>query len=493
MIAIAGVCRDWAMVIAGVRRRRLDRDRRRPRRSGPASASIAGPLRADAESLQVDLGPGLSRAVHAIAASGRAARSARSGPAQTVPWLGQYWAPWLLGARVQGHFGDRSLDGASAYAEKNWGAAFADHWWWGQAAFAEDAGVAFAGGRVHGVAPTAIAVWTPRRADHPRTAAGAHAHPRRRRRVARPRALTALARRARPARRATRSCCRSRSRASGGSRSARATTCSGARSCACGAAGACGSRGRLAGGARGRRYTAWLMTSSAMSSSPPSTRPSTRRTWAQTASGGSRTLDQRAPQPLEPVVDRRARAPRSGRRCRTRASLPAGSRRRGARTRTRPRRAAAPGAASTNAGGASSGAISGGRCPASENVSCRRSRVVDRGQHGRHRQVQQRRGADAQVREHAVGRVAVVGVGGQHRAQLAHPRGGLGAVAHHVADHEQQPAVLERVRDVEVAADVAPAGAREVAGGELDAGQRAASSLGSSERWSVSASRRSTS
>ena len=70
--------------------------------------------------------------------------------------LGQYWAPWLLGARVTGSFGTRSLDGAHVYAEKNWGAAFAEHWWWGQAEF-----VAFAGGRVHGVAPTAVAVWTP--------------------------------------------------------------------------------------------------------------------------------------------------------------------------------------------------------------------------------------------------------------------------------------------------------------------------------------------
>ena len=75
------------------------------------------------------------------------------------------------------------------------------------------------------------------------------------------------------------------------------------------------------------------------------------------------------------------------------------------------------------------------------------------------------------MREHAVGRVAVVGVRGEHRAQLAHPRRGLRAVPHHVADHEQQPTVLERVRDVEVAADVAPAGTRQVAGGEGDAGQ----------------------
>ena len=78
------------------------------------------------------------------------------GPAGAVPWLGQYWAPHMLGAQVTGHYGDRSLDGTAVYAEKNWGAAFADHWWWGQGP-----GVAFAGGRVHGISPTAVAAWTP--------------------------------------------------------------------------------------------------------------------------------------------------------------------------------------------------------------------------------------------------------------------------------------------------------------------------------------------
>jgi hypothetical protein len=87
------------------------------------------------------------------------------GPAQLVPGLGQYWTPHLLAARVSGEarLGDRVLDltGARVYAEKNWGTAFAPHWWWGQASFADGAGVAFAGGRVHGVAPTAVVVWTP--------------------------------------------------------------------------------------------------------------------------------------------------------------------------------------------------------------------------------------------------------------------------------------------------------------------------------------------
>ena len=45
--------------------------------------------------------------------------------------------------------------------EKNWGTAFAPHWWWGQASLDDGAGVAFAGGRVHGVAPTSVVAWTP--------------------------------------------------------------------------------------------------------------------------------------------------------------------------------------------------------------------------------------------------------------------------------------------------------------------------------------------
>ncbi len=74
------------------------------------------------------------------------------GPAQAVPGLGQYWHPHLLGARLEGHavLGDRTVDlgGATAYAEKNWGAGFPRRWWWGQAQGFDDPGlcVAFAGG-----------------------------------------------------------------------------------------------------------------------------------------------------------------------------------------------------------------------------------------------------------------------------------------------------------------------------------------------------------
>ncbi len=76
------------------------------------------------------------------------------GAAQSIPGLSQYWHPHVLGGRVTGHarLGDREidLDGATVYAEKNWGrGGFPPAWWWGQAQGfeREDVCVAFAGGR----------------------------------------------------------------------------------------------------------------------------------------------------------------------------------------------------------------------------------------------------------------------------------------------------------------------------------------------------------
>jgi hypothetical protein len=76
------------------------------------------------------------------------------GVAHLVPGLAQYWQPVLLDAEVSGEarVGGRliGLDGARAYAEKNWGPGFAGRWWWGHAgAFPDgDLSVAFAGGRL---------------------------------------------------------------------------------------------------------------------------------------------------------------------------------------------------------------------------------------------------------------------------------------------------------------------------------------------------------
>jgi tocopherol cyclase len=89
------------------------------------------------------------------------------GPAQAIPGLSQYWHPWLLRARVTGSArvggAEIDLDGAVAYAEKNWGTGgMPPRWWWGQAHGFDrpDVCVAFAGGRA-GVGPirtTATAV-----------------------------------------------------------------------------------------------------------------------------------------------------------------------------------------------------------------------------------------------------------------------------------------------------------------------------------------------
>ena len=157
--AIAGVCRGgWAMVTLAAEPGGFSRTAI----ADPASAagldvSAGALLRATPSSLEVDLGPGARLSARFASPREWPRRPFGAlGLAQVVPGLGQYWSPWLLGARVTGStdFGV-SLSGGSVYAEKNWGGAFAEHWWWGQAP-----GLAFAGGRVHGVAPTAVVAWT---------------------------------------------------------------------------------------------------------------------------------------------------------------------------------------------------------------------------------------------------------------------------------------------------------------------------------------------
>jgi hypothetical protein len=88
------------------------------------------------------------------------------GLGHVVPGLAQYWQPVLLAGEIEGEacVGGRRLrlEGARAYAEKNWGPGFAGRWWWGQAdAFPDrDVGVAFAGGGLPmlGVSPSPTAV-----------------------------------------------------------------------------------------------------------------------------------------------------------------------------------------------------------------------------------------------------------------------------------------------------------------------------------------------
>ena len=143
-----------------------------PRRLGLRLAADDGRsvLEAADERLRVDLGPD---ARVDVAFADRVPWPGRRvfggiGPAQAIPGLSQYWHPHLLGARVRGSAhagaGVLDLDGATAYAEKNWGAGgHPPQWWWGQAHGFErpDACVAFAGGRARAgpvALPTATSI-----------------------------------------------------------------------------------------------------------------------------------------------------------------------------------------------------------------------------------------------------------------------------------------------------------------------------------------------
>jgi hypothetical protein len=176
VIVLCGLSQDaagsWALVALAAHPEGLVRSALVPVASADRHSlgiEAGGVLQGTADALHVDLGPDARLDV--------ALREGRSwprrafggiGPAQTVPGLPQYWHPHLLGARVEGwaRLGETtvSLSGATAYAEKNWGPAFTEHWWWGQAQGFDgaDACVAFAGGRIAlgpvGGAPTSVVV-----------------------------------------------------------------------------------------------------------------------------------------------------------------------------------------------------------------------------------------------------------------------------------------------------------------------------------------------
>ncbi len=167
-IAMDAQDRPWGMVSLAAHPGGLVRTLTTPTASAAAHGielTAGDALRATRTELHVDLGPDARLDVAFHEATTWPARRAFGGigAAHVVPGLSQYWHPWLLGARVTGaaRAGDRelSLDGASAYAEKNWGAGgMPDWWWWGHAqGFAErdDACVAFAGGRA-GLGPVHV-------------------------------------------------------------------------------------------------------------------------------------------------------------------------------------------------------------------------------------------------------------------------------------------------------------------------------------------------
>jgi tocopherol cyclase len=111
---------------------------------------------ADERNLRVDLGDDAQLSVQLDDTFGWPRRPLHGGGlASVVPFLNQYWHPHVLGGTVRGtvRIGDQehSLDGATVYCEKNWGAGFPPVWWWGQAqGFPDrpDVCVAFSGGHL---------------------------------------------------------------------------------------------------------------------------------------------------------------------------------------------------------------------------------------------------------------------------------------------------------------------------------------------------------
>jgi hypothetical protein len=171
LIALCGACRapdgTWALVALGAHPGGFQRWEVVPHCELSAHGlgiRAGNALYADERSIRVRIaGASLNAVIDPVTPWPRRSLGAL-GLAHLVPALGQYWHPHLLLGRTTGSAvldGERvPLDGATAYAEKNWGDVFAGHWWWGQAHGLGDgaACVAFAGGRLPVGAPTAVVV-----------------------------------------------------------------------------------------------------------------------------------------------------------------------------------------------------------------------------------------------------------------------------------------------------------------------------------------------
>jgi hypothetical protein len=175
VVVIAAVSRDaegrlWGMAVmaahpgGSVRTAVAPEARASPRRLGlrltDGDRMLLG---AEPDRLVVDLAPDARLDVALTDRRGWGRRALGGiGAAQALPGLSQYWHPHLLQATARGS-GELAgallaVDGASAYAEKNWGAGgMPEAWWWGQANCFPDGEtcVAFAGGRA-GVGPLRV-------------------------------------------------------------------------------------------------------------------------------------------------------------------------------------------------------------------------------------------------------------------------------------------------------------------------------------------------
>ncbi|MGH2947010.1 MAG: tocopherol cyclase family protein, partial [Solirubrobacteraceae bacterium] len=161
-IVLCGVCPGWAVAGVGLHPGRVWRSAildgpqvdGRGVRIGPAFAG-------DPERVRVDLGEDVRVQAELTDAVRWPRRWPGTGPAGRLPGLRQYWLPHVLRARAHGSVMGWDLEGATAYAERNWGKGFPPVWWWGEA---HDFGgdpvtVAFAGGPALGpIRATALVV-----------------------------------------------------------------------------------------------------------------------------------------------------------------------------------------------------------------------------------------------------------------------------------------------------------------------------------------------
>jgi hypothetical protein len=171
LVVLCGVNRhtdgDWATVAIAAEPGGFVRSAVLPRAAAARDHFLVtagdGAFRATATEVRVDLGPDARADLSLRRPVGWPHALGGGGVFSAVPFLGQYWHPHVLGGSATGSatVGERTweLEDAEVYAEKNWGAGFPQHWWWGQAHGFDraDVCVAFSGG-VLTAGPAAVTV-----------------------------------------------------------------------------------------------------------------------------------------------------------------------------------------------------------------------------------------------------------------------------------------------------------------------------------------------
>jgi tocopherol cyclase len=148
-IVLCGVCPGWAVAGVGLHPGRVWRSAILDGPdAGPRGVRIGSAFAGEPQRVRLDLGGDVRVHAELRDAVPWPRPWPGTGPAGWLPGLRQYWLPHVLRARAVGSVMGWDLEGATAYAERNWGDGFPPVWWWGEA---HDFGgdpvtVAFAGG-----------------------------------------------------------------------------------------------------------------------------------------------------------------------------------------------------------------------------------------------------------------------------------------------------------------------------------------------------------